>query len=581
MANTDNATGDATDSAGGLLASFNFSNNLVEVGALTALVGSSVAESLVLGNRGGAGIAWAATSSFGTISVIKACFCGASSSWLRETLGIRTPSSDLAVGLELPYESTRAAKVRRNMGEPLAIFCHAIQDDVGSVKGYKPTQDKATWSDVYALDHSTSLMLRSIPDIALGTPLQIFTYANYPYLWPASRFQLPAIILSASKLVEVYFMWKHGALFLGLSSAMPWIFFFVGAVIIQTRELILGMRPQVELGSLDIIAGQLPMVSRRGGSRKGILGAAENSRTSLVWRGFWAVGAMVSMASIVLSYFTMSDQSRSVVFIWAGFQLLWLSVRILIYHFADPVNHMAQRMLVLRPWTTLPAQLKERVIDLTFALARCQSLIHPRGEIQYTGDSFSTSDLTLISDGIEPPNLYPLPDSNALEFPVEIKAVFGDTSLSSAMWMTGAYTSPMDLYDSCIVVFSVRQSNHAAPRRSVAVPAARVLRGTNPTMTSDSEKITPIFVPKGASNQGYGISWCYWIPCQTGVWLQIQVPQKTKTVGIHQADVRTDAQLSAMLDAGTLNISLKGVDDVRAVVELSRKARESLLELLS
>lgn len=122
-----NETSDVPDSAGAFFASFNFSNNLVEIGALTALVGSSVAQSLILGNRGAAGIAWAATSSFGTISVIKACFCGANSGWLRETLGIRTVASDLAVGLELSYDSSWTAKVRRNMGEPLAIFRHAEQ----------------------------------------------------------------------------------------------------------------------------------------------------------------------------------------------------------------------------------------------------------------------------------------------------------------------------------------------------------------------------------------------------------------------------------------------------------------------
>jgi hypothetical protein len=127
MASSGNETTDAPESPGGFLGTFSFSNNLVEVGALTALVGSNVAESLVLGNRGAAGIAWAATSSFGTISVVKACFSGANSGWMRETLGIRTSSSDLALGLELPYDSNRAVRVRRNLGEPRAIFCRTNQ----------------------------------------------------------------------------------------------------------------------------------------------------------------------------------------------------------------------------------------------------------------------------------------------------------------------------------------------------------------------------------------------------------------------------------------------------------------------
>lgn len=107
------------------MSSFAFGgNNLVEIGALTALVGSSVAESLILGNRGPAGVAWGATSSFGTISVVRACFSGACSGWLRESLGVRAAASDEAVGLELAQDSNRAGNLRRRMSEPLAIFCH-------------------------------------------------------------------------------------------------------------------------------------------------------------------------------------------------------------------------------------------------------------------------------------------------------------------------------------------------------------------------------------------------------------------------------------------------------------------------
>ncbi|KAJ7656183.1 hypothetical protein B0H17DRAFT_1098509 [Mycena rosella] len=574
MASAANGT---SDSDAGFLG---FSNNLVEVGALTALVGSSVAESPILGNRGAAGISWAATSSFGTISIIKACFCGANGGWSRETLGIRTTSSDLAVGLELPHESNRAAKVRRNIGEPLGIFCRTQPDSAASPKGHNSCKGKLAWSDVYAFDHSTSLMLRGVPDTAIGTPLQVFTYGNFTFLRPYSRFQFPAIILSSAKLVEVYILWRHGSSILGMASAAPWAFFFLGAVIIQAQELRLGRHPEPEMGSLDIMTGHLPMVSRRGGRRKVVLGAAENSKTSFPWQLFWASSALILTASIIFSYIIMGQQPRPVVFIWASFQLLWLAVRIFVYHFADPANPTALRILVVRPWSTLPAQLKEHVIDLTFALAKCQSMIHPRGQAQYAGDTFASGDLTLISDGIKPPNLYSLLDPNPTSFPVDIKAVFGDMMLSSAIWITGSEVTPMDLYDSCIVVFSIRQSNHVAfPRRSVAVPAARVLSGIG--MAFDAEKTVPNYVPKGAPNLGYGLTWWYWIPCRTGLWLQIQIPAQGKTVGIHQVDVRTDAQVSGLLVAGSLNIGLKDVDEVKAAVALSRKAREACLELLS
>jgi hypothetical protein len=100
----------------GNLISFSFGGTFVDITALTTLIGSSAAESLVLGNHGAAGIAWATMSAFGLVWVIRACIGAASPGWLRETMGIRTPDSDLAIGMELSSTSFRraVAKTRRN-----------------------------------------------------------------------------------------------------------------------------------------------------------------------------------------------------------------------------------------------------------------------------------------------------------------------------------------------------------------------------------------------------------------------------------------------------------------------------------
>ncbi|KAJ7288887.1 hypothetical protein C8J57DRAFT_956726, partial [Mycena rebaudengoi] len=552
-----------------LFSSFSLSNNLVEIGALTALIGSGVAEALVLGNRGAAGVAWAATSSFGTISVVKACISGATSGWVRETLGIRTKISDSAVGLELQHDSTRAVQVRRNIGEPLAIFC---RDDTLYTDKKTRSMTKLEWSDVYSLDHSTSLMLRAIPETALGSPLQVFTYGNYTFFRHRdTRFQVPVMLLSMAKMIEAYVLWRKGAALLGLVSATPWLFFFSGAIIMELSEHQLLRRPEPELGPVDIVAGELPIVSRSGGYRKVILGVADNPRRLPIWRLFWVGGAMVSTSSIALMYVLLGQLTPSAVLFWAGFQLLWLGIRILVYHLGEPANPMSMRMLVVRPWSTLPVTLKERVIDLTFSLAKSQTLVHPRGLPQYMQDSFTTSDLELLLDGNKPHNIYPLPDTYPPSFKVEIRAVFGDTSLSSAMWITGSHTTPMDLYDSCIVVFTVRETTSVfSPTHTVAIPASRVLSGVT-TQIMDPENNLTSFVPRGVPNEGYGVTWWYWIPCRTGLWLQIQVPLDGKTIGIRQAEVRTDAQVSALLAAGKLNIGLKDVEEIRPVVELSRK----------
>lgn len=109
--------------------SFSVGNNLVDIAALTTLIGSSTVESLTLGDRGFGGLAWAATSTFGALSVIKGCIAGASASWLRETLGIRNAVSDGTLGMGLMLEKGRGGdeRARKGLGEALAISCNSGQ----------------------------------------------------------------------------------------------------------------------------------------------------------------------------------------------------------------------------------------------------------------------------------------------------------------------------------------------------------------------------------------------------------------------------------------------------------------------
>lgn len=95
------STNSTTESGSSSFPTISLGNGLVELTALTTLVGSSITESFVLGNHGSVGLAWAPMSSFGIISVIKGCISGASPGWLRQTLGLRTTASDTAVGLDI------------------------------------------------------------------------------------------------------------------------------------------------------------------------------------------------------------------------------------------------------------------------------------------------------------------------------------------------------------------------------------------------------------------------------------------------------------------------------------------------
>jgi hypothetical protein len=84
-----------------MISDFGFGTNLVDLAALTAIIGATTAESLVLGSRGAAGLPWAAMSAFGTLPLIKACIAASTPAWLRDTLGVNTAACQSALGFYL------------------------------------------------------------------------------------------------------------------------------------------------------------------------------------------------------------------------------------------------------------------------------------------------------------------------------------------------------------------------------------------------------------------------------------------------------------------------------------------------
>jgi hypothetical protein len=79
----------------------NFGNGFVELAVLTTLVGPAAAETLVLGNHGAAGLAWATMSAFGAGRVASVCLSAACAPWLREIMGIRSKATDSSLGMEI------------------------------------------------------------------------------------------------------------------------------------------------------------------------------------------------------------------------------------------------------------------------------------------------------------------------------------------------------------------------------------------------------------------------------------------------------------------------------------------------
>lgn len=89
------------------------------VAALIALVGSSTAESLTLGNHGAAGLIWATMSMFGAISIVRACVAATMPGWVRESLGLRNDATDAAVGQCLELQTD--LKSRNRLGAAIGV----------------------------------------------------------------------------------------------------------------------------------------------------------------------------------------------------------------------------------------------------------------------------------------------------------------------------------------------------------------------------------------------------------------------------------------------------------------------------
>lgn len=103
---------------------------LVEVSALSTLIGSVTTELLTLGERGAAGLPWAAISAFGSLSIVKACIAAVTPAWMRESLGVRNPTADSALGMDLSLNRdlvSRDSACRTSLAEPVGVVCRRFQ----------------------------------------------------------------------------------------------------------------------------------------------------------------------------------------------------------------------------------------------------------------------------------------------------------------------------------------------------------------------------------------------------------------------------------------------------------------------
>lgn len=425
-------------------------------------------------------------------------------------------------------------------------------------------------------------MISGIPETEPGKPARIFTYARYFFIRNHNKWaQIRAVSLSFLKLIESYAFWRTDDSMLAIVTSLPWCYFLVSAIIAEVIEIRLAMLPEKTSNTIDILAGKLPAVAQHGGNRKIIIGTARNPKHNVFWTIMWGVGAIICMFSMLMTYLLLGRQSRGNILMWIEFQALWMVIRLVLYYLIQPDDPVANRQLEDQPLSSLSSDMKMRVLGLTMALSKYQIYIHPRGDHSYNYDCFTASEIPklLTQHAIAYPtdNL----DQNDSTIEISIKAVIGDTTLSSAAWIAGSNLTPMELYDSCVVVFDTKTKSNSSsninlpPASSlIAVPAVRVLSGRliGSSLPADPEKAgTPHVKPKGTLSTGYISAWRYWIPLDTGRWVCLNTPEGSLDIRNRQVGcLMSDAEVTEQLATGRFNIGLTSVEDVKVALEMSR-----------
>lgn len=557
--------------------SLNLGGGLIEIGALTALIGSTTAASLVLGNKGAPGLLWGTMSIFGALSVIKACVAAATPDWLRETLGVRNKETDAAIGLSLDLDSKSLQKKSRATTGAVGVACKVGVRGVVEENAHI-TSDTETVEisrhDVYAFDQCISGILELVPKSEATEFFQTHVLIQDAYSRESNRRNVwtdwMAILFSVIKLLELAILWENGATVLCLISGCCWAFFLFVSVLLQFLGLSREFSEKVSEREMDIVAGQLPTPIRAGGHQKILLGAPQNVRHSLYWKFAWGLGSGVCTGTIIATYMVLSRQSSRVFAIWAGFQFAWLALRSVFYHFAEGTDRVSHHPILLRKqWKELSIELRSRVRNLVCALSKYQMHVHPRGLYCYE------EDLQNMDKAYQMTTNYPLTADlvNSDKLEINVVKIIGDTTLSSACWMLGSKLTGMDLYDSCVLILKVNEN-------TIAIPSARVLtdKAAQPKLDAEAA-IGPVFPLRGNSNTGKDILWFYWIPCGDDRWLQVSSTDM-KFLGPRMATVVSDARVTQMLAGGELLVSISEVGHVKEIVHHSKTAFEVLQTLL-
>jgi len=451
---------------------------------------------------------------------------------------------------------------------------------------------------VYAFDQFTLGPLNSVTPFHPGTskhpPVHIFL-RDPLYEWPAASHDRIDLYTTLGKLLEVFVLQKMNAGMLYWVTGLNWFYFFVSARLLLYMQLSRGYGRDLDnSGRLDIMAGKLPSTRHPGGACRILLSAPGNFRQHVLWKIVWALGAVISIVSIVSCFVLLASCPPRVVYTWVGFQVLWLLCRSLFFHFAEGTDSFSGPTVLEIGWGELSPGLKRRVLELVLALCQYQTHVHPRERKSYLEDTMDLCEIQSLFTRCTIVDEYPLAvlPAHPANVDVNIIAIMGDTLLSSIAWFYGSKYTSMDLYDCCIIFLEVPSTTSA--NTILAVPAVRTLcaslRGPIPTPVGDVESastaldLDPLELrqhhsPKGSPAGPGDVEWFSWIPCSDRRWLQVRSSSLRMLGSKRRAEVLSGEELAVVLQGASLEIDSdeKGVCEVMA---RSRAAAQIVMDLI-
>jgi len=481
--------------------------------------------------------------------------------------------------------------------EEIYAFDKLISRGFAGLSDDKPqnavTPDKNTLRDSQA--HVARRNIKKRSEHIDMTP-DVYLYSVNPFYPPHdSWFQISVLLLSLAKVGEGLVL-RRLAGNIGIVTLIPWAYFFLVACIVEAREIIVARRPPVLDGEFDIIVGQFPnmkQITESSPRTRIIIGAPRNPRKAIWWKAAWALGALICLLVTGFTYLSLAQQTNEIVVLWLMFQAFWFLGRILVHNSAEsPMQAMAPRLLYKRSWETLSGTLRDRVVNLLMALSKYTISVHPRREDAYWDNVSTASELRRIITETPIMLNYPLSESlkssnyNTSQVDIEIHSIIGDPTLISAVWLANIPGLTFEnMYDTCIL--SLKLPLFGATSQYATMPCVRFLvsGSASDSLPFDEETNEPLdsaphFYLKSRLPE-FPCTWWYLIPAGEGSWLVIRQDVLSPALGKHSAEVMSDERVTAILSRGNVQNSITHVDDVKSALDNSRKARETLTEILS